>query len=225
MKKQMIKVVVMVVVTTGSLIVIPEAKAQTPVLDPINLTQNIILVTKKIEELQKMAQQIKMYEEQIRKWSFSDVFNTLKRMGSLTDQINDNQKRLDDSLGKLPDEWNHVDLGELKKFKDERRDANRERTRNILKTQNVVKENADKIKGQIETYVSKSNGASGPLSAIQAGNEMLAATIAQIQDMQAIEIANLQTEIEKAAEKQSKEAWDQAYGKVAAESDKVLTGE
>ncbi|QQE11315.1 hypothetical protein JD969_17730 [Planctomycetota bacterium] len=225
MKKQIANMVIIGVTSFGALMFVPRVQAQSPVIDPINLTQNIVLVTQKIEELVKIGQQIKMYEEQIKSWSFSDVFNTLKRMGSLGDQIDFNSERLDGVLDALPDEWKSVDLEELKKFREDRLEANRERTKELLKTQEIVADNASKVKGQIEGYVGKSNGASGALSAIQAGNEMLATTISQIQDMQALEIANLQMEIEKTAEKQSKEAWDQAYGKVNAESQDMLTGE
>ena len=226
MKRQIKTLIIGSITACSAFCFAPALQAQSPiVLDPINLTQNITLVVNKIEELEKMAQQIQMYGQQIKNWSFSDIFNTITRMGDIGSQLNLNEKQLDEALKSMPEEWQNVDLSELKKFKEERKESLKERTQQLLKTQEVVTDNASKIKGQIEKYVSKSNAADGALSAIQAGNEMLATTISQLQDAQALEIANLQKAIEKTVETQSKAAWDAAYGKVANESQKVLTDE
>ena len=218
-----ITIIVMVAATSiSTLIFVPRAKAQDLVIDPANLVQNVILVTQKIEELQSMIQQVRSYAEQIKDWKFSDVLNTLSRMGSLKNQININEEHLNNVLDKLPEEWKDVDLQKLKDFRDQKLKDARDRTEEFLKTQDVVAKNAEKIKDQVQKYVSKSNAASGALSAIQAGNEMMAATISQLQDMQGLELSGLQAEIEKAAVKRAEEAWDQAYNKIAAESQKFL---
>ena len=80
-----------------------------------------------------------------------------------------------------------------------------------MKLHQAVAEGMAETRGRVAEYVQKSNAAPGQLAAQQATNELLAVQVQQLQEMQAMEIAALRTELERQAGKVSAAEWEDAH--------------
>ena len=188
------------------------------VFDPANLAQHVLILEKHAEQLLQLKQQVEQMDRMLADWDFSRLDETLAQMETIHGQLD----QIGGSLGDLPDRfpttWESNANGDVHRADAsinprlaQWRGEQRQRAEQTVELHQAVADGIAETRGRVADYVARSNAAPGQLAAQQATNELLAVQVQQLQEMQALEIAALRSEIEKQAAAASLGEWQDAH--------------
>ena len=185
------------------------------VFDPANLAQHILILEKHAEQLIQLKTQVEQMDRMLQDWDFSRLDETLAQMETIHGQLD----AIGSSLGDLPDRfpktWSSGDVHHADASINPRlaqwRGEQRQRAEQTVELHQAVADGIVETRERVADYVQKSNAAPGQLAAQQATNELLAVQVQQLQEMQALEIAALRSELERQAASASFGEWQDAH--------------
>ena len=188
------------------------------VFDPSNLAQHVLILEQHAQQLLQLKAQVEQMDRMLQDWDFSRLDETLAQMETIHSQLD----TIGSSLGTLPDRfpmtWEGGVGGDVHHADDtinprltQWRGEQRQRAEQAVELHQSVADSIADTRDRVGDYVSKSNAAPGQLAAQQATNELLAVQVQQLQELQALEIAALRTELEQQAAVVSFNEWQDAH--------------
>jgi conjugal transfer/entry exclusion protein len=192
------------------------ASAQVTVFDPFNYKVNKEQVRRHWEVIERLDKQIENQLLILENWEFTRLAPMLEAMKFVRAPLDDAAEIFGDTdlNGALEAQYpidpaayanrDATDMAELRRawLASQRASVALART-----VQNRVYSEMEPTQTRIDEYVAQSNVAPGPTAATQAGNEIIATLIAQLQAVHAREIADTRAELEREAEAQAEEAF------------------
>lgn len=185
------------------------------VFDPANLAQHVLILEQHAQQLLQLKAQVEQMDRMLQDWDFSRLDETLAQMETIHGQLDTIGSSLGDLAGRFPDDWtgsdpHHADASinpQLKQWRSEQR----QRAEQTVELHQAIADSIAGTRGRVADYVAKSNAAPGQLAAQQATNELLAVQVQQLQELQALEVAALRSEIERQAAAISYGEWEDAH--------------
>ena len=185
------------------------------VFDPKNFAQHLLILQQHADQLLQLKAQVERMDAMLKDWKFSRLDETLGQM----ERIHAALDRIGGSFGDLgrrfPKDWSSADPHDADATINPReaqwRGEQRLRAEQAVELHQAVAEGMAQTRERVAEYVRKSNAAPGQLAAQQATNELLAVQVQQLQEMQALEIAALRTDLERQAAKVSAAEWEDAH--------------
>lgn len=189
-------------------------KAAIPVIDPSNLAVNVEKALQHLEMIKRMQQQIRNQMLMLQSWRFTrldgiliDMQRIQKAMGGSGSSSGGGSLGTGSVNADYPINHSTTSPPNLPGVEGIREKWMHQQRQTIVRArtvQNVAFQQLESSQSRIAQYVRKSNQALGATSAVQAGNEILAAQIAQLQNLEALEIADAEAELERHAERQAR---------------------
>ena len=178
------------------------------VFDPGNFAQHLLILERHAEQLARLQRQVELMEAMLEDWDFTRIDETLGQMGRIHDTLDEMAGSLGTIEDRFPGTWDDGDpSGSLTPAQRQWRLDRRTRGEQTVELHRQVAESMAATRERVEAYVARSNAAPGQLAAQQATNELLAAQVQQLQEMQALEVAALRGELELLAEEASEAEW------------------
>ncbi|HXE53557.1 MAG TPA: hypothetical protein VN541_11100 [Tepidisphaeraceae bacterium] len=204
----------------GAAAMVPAAGyAMEVVFDPANFAKDIEQVAQDVQMVQQLRQQVQNQRQMLRGWGFSGLQGIMRSMGQWQQVFGgqsgpygatDPGPNLSRQYPIDPGSYAGKSDGEVQRMRDE---WNQE-DRNVLVENRTVQDHVyldlDPTAQRMGQYVENSNSAPGTTAAVQAGNEELATLVTQLQSLQAQEISEGRTDVERAAQDQSEAAYGEA---------------
>lgn len=192
------------------------ASAQVTVFDPFNYKVNKEQVHRHWQVIERLDKQIENQLLILENWEFTRLAPMLEAMRFVRAPLDDAAEIFADTdlNGALEAQYpidpkayasrDATDMAELRRawLASQRASVALART-----VQNRVYKEMEPTQTRIDEYVAQSNVAPGPTAATQAGNEIIATLIAQLQAVHAREIADTRAELEREAQAQAEEAF------------------
>ncbi|MCO6439399.1 MAG: hypothetical protein J5J06_20100 [Phycisphaerae bacterium] len=183
------------------------SKAADIVFDPTNFGANVDQVLHTLEILTRLDQQIRNQYQMLKNWRFSRLEELLASMSAIRENV---AAAVVDLAGQYP-----IDAPAYAGLDAEAVEALRQRwlesqRAGVLQTQALHARTVSEMPGtqaRVSKYVERSNAAPGQTAVLQASNETLATLTAQMQNLQALEIAQTRTELEADAHRQAQAAF------------------
>jgi P-type conjugative transfer protein TrbJ len=169
------------------------AQAYDIVLDPTNLAQNVLQAARALQQIDNQIQEI---EQQTRMLAHSP----LQMSGALGQSVNSARQlfanaqglafeidRIGDDLKTLyPETWDKYDLGQALKRSDQWIAESRSSLETAMRAEAQAASSVGAARGRIEAALSASADAEGQTGAVQAGNQLLGQSAAQLADIEAL---------------------------------------
>lgn len=202
-----------------SIFIAAPAFADAIVFDPSNFAVNVEQVAHHIELIARMDAQIRNQLEALRNWEYTRIDDLLAGMDQLRGVFDENAAvfaAIDleaDFESRFPLAEKHyaeVDPNGGQALQRAWTSAERTALVEARAVQNRVYRQMAPTQERIGAYIEQSNQAPGPTAALQAGNEVTATLIAQLQAMQALEVADGRAELERLAIAQADAAYRRA---------------
>lgn len=203
-------------------VVAQPTKAAIPVIDPSNLAVNVEKALQHLEMIKRMQLQIRNQMLMLENWKFTrldDVLGDMQRIrratgapGTSGSPSNPAASGLSDSASidtTYPINQNATHAPNLPGIENMREQWMRQQRQTIVRArtvQNVAYQQLSTSQARIDEYVQESNRAPGTTAAVQAGNEIIGTQIAQLQTLQALEIADAKAELERHAHRQARQS-------------------
>ena len=185
------------------------------IFDPANFAQHLLILEQHAQQLLQLKQQVEQMDAMLKGWDFSRLDETLAQMERIHDALDEIGTSMGDLATRFPSDWSagnpHDADATINPRQRQWRGEQRVRAEQTVRLHQAVAEGMAETRGRVAEYVQKSNAAPGQLAAQQATNELLAVQVQQLQEMQALEIAALRTELEKQAGKVSAAEWEDAH--------------
>ena len=184
------------------------SKAADIVFDPTNFGANVEQVLHTLEILSRLDQQIRNQYRMLENWRFTRLEALLVSMNSIRQTVAAGAHV--DLAGQYPIDapsYAGLDAEAMEALKQRWLESQRA---GVLHTQAVQASTISEMPGtqaRLSEYVERSNAAPGQTAVLQAGNETLATLTAQLQNLQALEIAQTRTELEADAHRQAQAAF------------------
>lgn len=178
------------------------------VFDPTNFGANVDQVLHTLEILSRLNQQIRNQYRMLENWRFTRLDQLLASMNSVRQTV-DAAGALDLS-GRYPigaPAYAGLDAEAMRALRRQWLEAQRA---GVLHTQALQDRTVFEMPGtqaRVGEYVQRSNSAPGQTAVLQAGNETLATLTAQLQNLQALDIAQSRIELEEDAHRQAQAAF------------------
>lgn len=192
------------------------ASAQVTVFDPFNYEVNKDQVRKHREVIERLDEQIHNQLLILENWAFTRLAPMLEAMRFVRAPLDDAAEIFTDTdlNGALeaqypidPDAYAHRDATDMAELRRAWLASQRASVALARTVQNRVYTEMEPTQTRVDEYVAQSNEAPGPTAATQAGNEIIATLIAQLQAIHAREIADTRAELEREAQAQAEEAF------------------
>lgn len=192
------------------------ASAQVTVFDPFNYEVNKDQVRRHWEVIERLDKQIENQLLILENWAFTRLAPTLEAMKFVRAPLDDASEVFADTdlSGQLeaqypidPEAYAHRDAGDMEELRRWWLATQRASVALARTVQNRVYSQMQPTQARVDEYVAQSNIAPGPTAATQAGNEIIATLIAQLQAIHAREIADTRAELEREAQTQAEEAF------------------
>ena len=192
------------------------ASAQVTVFDPFNYEVNKDQVRKHREVIERLDKQIENQLLILENWAFTRLAPMLEAMRFVRAPLDDAAEIFADTdlNGALeaqypidPDAYADRDATDMAELRRAWLASQRASVALARTVQNRVYSEMEPTQTRIDEYVAQSNEAPGPTAATQAGNEIIATLIAQLQAIHAREIADTRAELEREAQAQAEEAF------------------
>lgn len=185
------------------------------VFDPTNYGKAVEQVTQNTRLLQQLQQQLQNQLKMIQNWGFSQLGGILGGMQSLqavfatsaSFSAQDAASQMNQQFPHLPESYNGTTDAQIQSQRQQWDQAERQALIDTRNIQNRVYQEFQPTAQRMDQYVEQSNNAPGVTAAVQAGNEELAAVVAQVQALQSQEIADARIDAESAARQQAEEAY------------------
>lgn len=168
------------------------------VIDPTNLVQNILTAThtleqinNQIEQLQNEAEMLLNQAEDLKSLDYNSIehlkrvlerIETLMREADeITYEVETSERRYEEHF---PDSYKDLTNQEIVERATDQWVISRSAFRNAIKVQSGIVSSISDSRETLTELVSESQGASGNLSAVQAGNQLIALSVEQQMQMQ-----------------------------------------
>lgn len=174
----------------------PQARAQTAVIDPTNLAQNLLQATRALQQINNQIRQIEQATAMLRQnplqlspeltQSISDareLFNTAQGIAFEVNQVGENLRTL------YPETWEDFDLEGVLAQSDRWERESRESLRRAMEAEARAARSIAGSRGRIDRALQSSSSAEGQTGAIQASNQLLGVTASQLAEIHALLIA------------------------------------
>jgi P-type conjugative transfer protein TrbJ len=185
------------------------------VFDPKNFAQHILILQKHADQLLQLKAQVKQMDRMLEDWDMSRVDETLAQMRKIHGTLDDIGTSLGDLDSRFPNDWTTADPHDADASLNPRlaewRADQRLRAEQTVELHQAVADSIEETQDRVADYVRASNSAPGQLAAQQATNELLAVQVQQLQELQALEIAALRSELERHAAGISGSEWEDAH--------------
>jgi P-type conjugative transfer protein TrbJ len=180
-----------------TLAVVPASPARAiTVIDPTNLAQNILQATRALEQINNQIRQIEQQAQMLTR-------NPLQLSPELTQSIGQARElfgaaqgltyQIDQMSGQLrelyPDTWESFDLANIGQRTRQWLREDRTAVEHAMAAQARAVQSIERSQGQIDRALQSSVGAEGQTGAVQAGNQLLGVTAAQLTEIHALLIA------------------------------------
>ena len=180
----------------GAALASSPAAAQMPVLDPANLTQNLLQAAHALEQIHNQIQQI---EQQAKMLSANglqlspELERALARARALLDDASALKFEMDkvsaDARALYPEVWSAFNLAEIGPRTTQWLAEDRASLERALRAQAQSAASLDANRQRLSRALGASADAEGQTSAVQAGNQILGVSAAQLADIHALLIA------------------------------------
>jgi P-type conjugative transfer protein TrbJ len=184
------------------------APAADIVFDPTNFGANVDQVLHTLEILSRLDQQIRNQYRMLQNWRFTRLDQLLAAMLAIRQTLD--QAGALDLSGRYPIGAPAYAARDAEAMEALRRQWLESQRTAVLHTQALQNRTVSEMPGtqaRIGEYVRRSNSAPGQTAVLQAGNETLATMTAQVQHLQALEIAQTRIELEEDAHRQAQAAF------------------
>ena len=185
----------------------PTSKAADIVFDPTNFGANVDQVLHTLEILTRLDQQIRNQYRMLENWRFSRLAELLASMNAIRQTVAPAAQV--DLAGQYPIDAPAYAGLDAEAVEALRRGWLESQRAGVLHTQALHARTVSEMPGtqaRVSEYVERSNAAPGQTAVLQASNETLATLTAQLQNLQALEIAQTRTELEADAHRQAQAA-------------------
>lgn len=197
-----------VLATTIVLIMGRTVRAADIVFDPTNFGANVDQVLYTLEVITRLDQQIRNQHRMLENWRFTRLQELIASMNAIRQTI-DAAGALDLSDQYPIDATAYAGL-DTEAVQALRRQWLESQRAEVLHSQNTQNRTVTEMPGtqaRVGEYVRRSNSAPGQTAVLQASNETLATLTAQLQNLQALEIAQSRNELEEDAHRQAQAAF------------------
>jgi len=178
------------------------------VFDPTNFGANVDQVLHTLEIISRLDQQIRNQRRMLENWRFTRLEELLASMNVIRQTI-DAADALDLS-GRYPIDataYAGLDAEAVQALRRQWLESQRAEVLHGQNTQNRTVTEMPGTQTRVGEYVRRSNAAPGQTAVLQASNETLATLTAQLQNLQALEIAQSRNELEEDAHRQAQAAF------------------
>lgn len=178
------------------------------VFDPTNFGANVDQVLHTLEIVSRLDQQIRNQRRMLENWRFTRLEQLLASMNEIRETV-DAAGALDLS-GRYPIDATAYAGLDAEAVQALRRQWLQSQRAEVLHSQNTQNRSVTEMPGtqaRVGEYVRRSNAAPGQTAVLQASNETLATLTAQLQNLQALEIAQSRSELEEDAHRQAQAAF------------------
>lgn len=166
------------------------------VFDPTNYAQNILQATRALEQIHNQIQQIEQTTKMLAQ-------NPLQLSPELTSEILDARRLFVQAQGiafdlnrvsqdfraLYPDQWTNMDLGDVAAQSERWLSQDRQSIQSAMEAEARAARVIGQSQSEIERALQSSSGAQGQTGAIQASNQLLGVTAAELAEIHALLIA------------------------------------
>jgi P-type conjugative transfer protein TrbJ len=197
-------------------LLVPTAAFADIVFDPTNFAEAVIQVADDVQMVDQLYQEVTNEVAMLKSWNFTQLPGILQSMNiwqqvfgqaGTTYSSTDPGTTLNSQYPSDPSNYANMTDASFQSMET----GWDQEERNVLienrTVQNQTYLNLQPTAQRIQSYVEQSNSASGATSAMQAGNEEVATLVAQLQALQAQEITDARTEVERNAQDQAEQAY------------------
>jgi len=190
--------------------------AQLIVFDPFNYEVNTEQVQRHLEVIERLDEQIRNQLLILENWEFTRLAPLLEGMHFVRAPLDDAAEIFADTdlSGQLaaqypiePKAYAQRDAADMEELRRSWLASQRDSVALARTVQNRVYAEMAPAQTRVDEYVTQSNEAPGPTAVTQAGNEVIAALVAQLQALHAREIADTRAELEREAQAQAEDAF------------------
>ena len=204
------------IVAATAAVLVPTAAFADIVFDPTNFAEAVIQVADDVQMVDQLYQEVTNEVAMLKSWNFTQLPGILQSMNiwqqvfgqaGTTYSSTDPGTTLNSQYPSDPSNYANMTDASFQSMET----GWDQEERNVLienrTVQNQTYLNLQPTAQRIQSYVEHSNSASGATSAMQAGNEEVATLVAQLQALQAQEITDARTEVERNAQDQAEQAY------------------
>jgi P-type conjugative transfer protein TrbJ len=194
---------------------VPSARGAYPVLDVSNLAQAIEMVRHQVETVERLQAQIEQQKLMLQHWDFTQLDDVLQRMDALRDQLEqagniytrpDPTPIFNRQFPTTFDE-SELSVNPVNSLREAWAESYRQTLVENRRVQNTVYTDLGATRLRVDAYIQQSNSAPGVTATVQAGNELTATLIQQVQALQTLEISQARAQVEQEARRQSEEEY------------------
>lgn len=191
-----------------SLAFIRSIQATEIVFDPTNFGANVEQVLQHLEIITRLDRQIRNQYLMLENWRFTLLHELLTSMQSIREAIEGaGVLDLANRYSILPQDYARLDSESMQLIREQWLESQRQALIHSQTLQNRVVTEIPGTQHRVEEYVARSNSARGQTAVLQASNETLATLTAQLQNLQALDIAQTRIELEEDAHRQAQAAF------------------
>jgi type IV secretion system protein TrbJ len=203
-------------VAVTALLLLPAAGFADIVFDPTNFVEAVLEVVNDVQVVDNLYQEVTNDVAMVKGWNFTQLPGLLQNMNVWQQVFGQSYSSTDPGNtlnSQYPSDPNSYSSTSDTAITSMRSGWDQD-MRSVLVENRTVQDqtylNLQPTAQRIQSYVEHSNSASGVTAAAQAGNEMTATLIAQLQTLQAQEITDGRAEVERLARDQAEQAYAQA---------------
>lgn len=187
------------------LVIAPVAKASVIVLDPTNLAVNLEQVAHHLEVIARLDQQIRNQLRMLENWEFTRLEELLASIGRVQAAV-EGIADLDvpGLYSTASGDYARRDSSAMAELRQQRLTSHREAVVQAQRTQSQVVSEIPETQQRIREYLQRARQAPGQTAVLQASNETIATLAAQLQHLQAIDLADARVELEAEALRQAR---------------------
>ncbi len=194
--------------TTILVLLTPPALAAVIVFDPTNFGVNLEQVAHHLEVISRLDRQIRNQARMLENWRFTHLGQLLASMERIHGTVAGVAAVDLPGLYSIdPGAYAGRDAQVMQQLRRQRLESHRAAVIQARTAQNQVVSEMPGAQNRVRDYLERSRSASGQTAVLQASNETIATLAAQLQDLQALELAEARVELEAAAQRQAEAAF------------------
>ncbi|MGD8450910.1 MAG: hypothetical protein PVJ57_03750 [Phycisphaerae bacterium] len=197
-----------VIATMTLLLLTPPLLAAVIVFDPTNFGVNLEQVAHHLEVISRLDRQIRNQARMLENWQFTHLGQLLASMERIRGTVEG--VAAVDLLGLYPIDsgaYADRDANAMQELRRQRLESHRAAVLQARTAQNQVVGEMPGAQSRVRDYLEHSRVAPGQTAVLQASNETIATLAAQLQDLQALELAEARVELETEAQHQAEAAF------------------
>jgi P-type conjugative transfer protein TrbJ len=204
------------IVAATAVLLLPAASFADIVFDPTNFVEAVLEVVSDVQVVDNLYQEVTNDVAMVKGWNFTQLPGLLQNMNVWQQVFGQSYSSTDPGStlnNQYPSDPNNFASTTDSAIASMRSGWDQQERYVLVENRTVQDQtylNLQPTAQRIQSYVEHSNSASGVTAAAQAGNEMTATLIAQLQTLQAQEITDARAEVERQARDQAEKAYAQA---------------